>query len=59
MTGATFKSAYFELHFYVSALFSLLHQTKTKRLEIDLVFGLFDDLSQQRSGGSEVIVLIG
>lgn len=55
---AAFKSAYFELHFYITALFSLLHQTKTKWLEVDLMFGLFDDLSQQSSGGSQVIVLI-
>ena len=49
----------FELHFHIGGLLSLLHQTQAERLEVDLVLGLLDNLSEQSSGGTQVVVFIG
>lgn len=52
------ECTYFELHVHIGGLLSLLHQTQAKGLEVDLMLGLFDDLSEQGSGGTEVVILI-
>lgn len=53
------RSAHFKLHFYISCLLSLLHEAQTKGLEVDLMFGLFNDFSKQGTGSTQVIVLVG
>lgn len=53
------EGAHFKLHVSIRGLLPLLHEAQTERLEVDLMLGLLDDLSEQGTRCSQVIILVG
>lgn len=51
-------AAHLKLHVYIGGLFSLLHEAQAKGLEVDLMLGLLDDLPQQGTRCSQIIIFV-